>query len=71
MQGIKVITFETLLCNIRGDQEVLVINDDDELTAYGVERVLRKRNAQWLNYLVTNIFLNNINQIEIHISNEI
>ena len=70
-QEIKVITFERLLCNIRGVQEVLVINNDNELTYYGVERVLRKRNAHWLDYLVTNIFLNEKNQIEIHISDEI
>ncbi len=64
------LNLEQLLFNIRGDQRVVIVNDDDTLTAYGNERDLRKNKAEWLHYLVSNIFLNDNNQIEIHISDK-
>ena len=71
MLKIPSITLETLLFNIRGNQEVLVINTDNDVTAYGNEYTLRKRNAHWLDYLVTSIFLKKRHQLEVHISNEL
>ncbi|GEM_PF-4927531 len=71
MYKIPSITLETLLFNLQGNQEVLVKNIDVDLTAYGNESSIRKICYQWLEHLVTSIFLNEQKQIEIHISNEL
>lgn len=52
------LTLERLLLNIRMDEELIIINKENDLIAYGTEKEIRNDKPQWLNMLVWNIYCN-------------
>ncbi len=60
---------ETLLMNILGSQEVVVINDDLNRKYEGTESIICLKKKSWLSKRVNNIYIED-NKIIIHIDND-
>lgn len=61
------LTLGRLLLNIRMDEEIVVINKENNLVAYGTEEEIRNDKPQWLDMLVWSIYCDD-GQIKIEIS---
>lgn len=60
---------ETLLMNILGDQEIVVINDVLNQKYEGVESTICLKKKSWLSMRVSNIYIED-NKIIIHVDND-